>query len=66
LQSLLQAMQKANQLKSFGVCGTCRHHRLEPDGSRWCGLTLEALQPSDAEKICREHTAPEETLNEAR
>ncbi|WP_139558039.1 MarR family winged helix-turn-helix transcriptional regulator [Methylotetracoccus oryzae] len=63
LQGLLQAMQKANQLKSFGVCGTCRHHRLEADGSRWCGLTLEALQPSDAEKICREHTAPDEALD---
>ncbi|MBM4202434.1 MAG: winged helix-turn-helix transcriptional regulator [Gammaproteobacteria bacterium] len=60
LQGLLQAMQKANQLKSFGVCGTCRHHRVEADGGRWCGLTSEALLPSDAEKICREHTAPEE------
>lgn len=60
LQRLLQAMQKANELKSFGVCASCRYHRVEADGRRWCGLTLEALQPSDAEKICREHMAPED------
>jgi len=57
LQTILQAMQKANQLKSFGVCKTCRHHRLEEHGSRWCGLTREPLFPADAEKICREHSS---------
>lgn len=55
LRTTLQAMQQANQLKSFGLCKTCKHHRLEPDGSRRCGLTREALLPLDAEKICREH-----------
>lgn len=60
LQTILQAMQQANQLKSFGLCKTCRYHRQQPDGSRWCGLTREALMPADAEKICREHDyAPE-------
>lgn len=55
LASMLQAMQRANQLKSFGLCKTCRHHRHEADGNRWCGLTREPLLPADAEKICREH-----------
>ncbi len=62
LQITLQAMQQANQLKSFGLCGTCRHHRHETDGSRWCGLTREALLPADAEKICREHDYPVEKV----
>ncbi len=65
LQALLQAMQRANRLKSFGLCKTCRHHRHEPDGNRWCGLTREALLPADAEKICREHTVAEEVLADA-
>lgn len=64
LRTLLQAMQRANQLKSFGVCKTCRHHRQEPDGNRWCGLTREALLPVDAEKICREHSIVDNVLEE--
>lgn len=64
LQSLLQAMQKANRLKSFGLCRTCRHHRREPEGSRWCALTREALLPADGEKICREHTLAEKVVDE--
>jgi MarR family transcriptional regulator, organic hydroperoxide resistance regulator len=59
LRLTLQAMQQANHLKSFGVCKTCRHHRVEENGGRWCGLTREALYPTDAEQICREHEAPE-------
>lgn len=63
LYATLLAMQRANQLKSFGQCKTCRHHRVEPEGNRWCGLTREALMPEDAEKICREHTVPDESLD---
>jgi hypothetical protein len=59
LRTILGAMQRANQLKSFGVCKTCRHHRLEEEGSRWCALTREPLLSADAEKICREHTTSE-------
>lgn len=59
LHVTLQAMQQANHLRSFGLCKSCRHHRREQDGSRSCGLTREALYPTDAEKICREHDFPD-------
>lgn len=65
LHATLLAIQRANQLKSFGQCKTCRHHRIEPEGNRWCALTREALLPEDAEKICREHTAPDLVIAEA-
>ena len=55
LERVLRAMQRANQLRTFGVCKTCRHHRLAADGSRQCGLTGEALSAADAGQICREH-----------
>ncbi|CAL1239541.1 DNA-binding transcriptional regulator, MarR family [Candidatus Methylocalor cossyra] len=55
LERFLRQLQWANGLKTFGACRTCRHHRREADGSRWCGLTSEPLTESDALKICREH-----------
>lgn len=58
LNSILQAMQAANQLKTFGACKTCRHHRVLEDATRRCGLTGEQLFGEDADKICREHQMP--------
>jgi DNA-binding MarR family transcriptional regulator len=58
LNHLLRRLQKANGLKTFGACRTCRHHLLQEDGSRRCSLTTEALTDIDAEKICREHELP--------
>lgn len=55
LTSLLLAMQRANGLKSFGLCASCRHHAKESDGTRRCQLTGETLSDFDAAKICREH-----------
>lgn len=52
---VLRALQQANQLKTFGVCRTCRYHQVEKDNSRFCNLTRETLSLDDAEKICREH-----------
>lgn len=61
LQRLLRAMQQANRLRTFGVCKTCRHHRLQDDGSRRCSLTGEALTDEDSGRICREHEPPDAT-----
>ncbi|CAI8805892.1 MarR family winged helix-turn-helix transcriptional regulator [Methylocaldum szegediense] len=55
LNRVLRELQTANNLKTFGSCKTCRHHLIQDDGTRQCGLTKEWLTESDAEKICREH-----------
>jgi DNA-binding MarR family transcriptional regulator len=55
LNRVLREMQTANKLKTFGSCKTCRHHLVQEDGTRRCGLTMEWLTETDAEKICREH-----------
>jgi DNA-binding MarR family transcriptional regulator len=58
LADVLQAMQVANRLKTFGACKTCRHHLVLEDATRRCGLTGERLFEDDAERICREHQLP--------
>jgi len=59
LSRVLQAMQQANKLKSFGVCKTCRHHQLEAENLRRCALTGDILTNNDSDKICREHAFPD-------
>ncbi|MDD5033127.1 MAG: MarR family winged helix-turn-helix transcriptional regulator [Methylococcaceae bacterium] len=61
LAQVLRALQKANRLRTFGVCKTCRHHRVEADDRHRCGLTGEILLDQDIDKICREHEPPPET-----
>jgi len=58
LDRILRVMQQANQLRTFGVCKACRHHRLESDEQHRCGLTGEYLSIQDSDKICREHQEP--------
>ena len=58
LDKMLRAMQDANQLRTFGVCKSCRHHRIEADDLHRCGLTGELLLGEDIDKICREHETP--------
>lgn len=57
LEQLLRAMQGANELKTFGVCGSCRHNLAGPGNNRLCGLTQEVLTQDDCTQICREHSA---------
>lgn len=54
LTRFLSSLQRANQLRSFGVCQTCRFFIKEDDGFR-CGLTQESLTKHDSSLICREH-----------
>lgn len=58
LLSTLSALQKANNLKSFGVCYTC-YHFSEVDHHYHCELTQQPLSQHDAVKVCREHLLPE-------
>lgn len=61
LRQTLRNMQKANGLRSFGVCKSCKYHRIEEaNASRRCALTGEVLLDGDIDKICREHEAPDE------
>jgi DNA-binding MarR family transcriptional regulator len=55
LNRMLRELQIANGLKTFGACRTCKHHRIDEDGTRHCNLTSESLTETDAGKICREH-----------
>lgn len=55
LAELLRGLQRANDMRTFGVCRTCRH-LLHPGGRGFrCGLTGEALRREETARICREH-----------
>lgn len=54
LEQQLRTLQRANGLKTFGQCLTCRLFEPRARGGR-CGLTGEALSKTDSTKICREH-----------
>ncbi len=55
LKELLQVIQQENEMKSFGVCNTCRYNQKIKSDSHFCGLTQEPLSKVDISLICREH-----------
>jgi DNA-binding MarR family transcriptional regulator len=55
LQDAVRALQQANDMKSFGVCKTCRFHRPIDEQSFHCRLTDERLHGNESELLCREH-----------
>ncbi len=54
LKSVVAALQRANGMRSFGQCETCRMFEKMPRGGR-CGLTGEPLSITDKGLLCREH-----------
>jgi DNA-binding MarR family transcriptional regulator len=63
LAELLVHLQRANQHRPFGLCGTCRFFRRDVGeaaggGPHRCGLTLEPLATVESEQICAEHEPP--------
>ncbi|MCQ8104485.1 MarR family winged helix-turn-helix transcriptional regulator [Methylomonas sp. SURF-2] len=54
LQTTLSVLQKVNQSKSFGMCRSCEHFRVVAHHYQ-CGMTDEALERDDTDKICRDH-----------
>lgn len=57
LDALLLELQRQQERAGFGVCETCRYHRVE--GERpFCGLLEERLSKSDGLKLCAEHEPP--------
>ena len=57
LQNTLGVLQKVNHSKSFGLCRTCLYFSVS-ENHYLCGLTEQALDREDTDKICRDH-APE-------
>ena len=55
LERLLSNLQRANGLRTFGVCRTCRFFEREGKGRFRCGLTTEPLSEDDSRLVCREH-----------
>ena len=55
LPDLLLSLQRANGLRTFGVCHACRYHQLMSENQRYCGLTNETLHKAEADQLCREH-----------
>ncbi|KAA3609540.1 MAG: MarR family transcriptional regulator [Planctomycetota bacterium] len=58
LQEILRRLQKANDYRSFGICGSCNHFRRLGGGRFQCGLTGESLRAEEASLLCREHQEP--------
>jgi MarR family transcriptional regulator, negative regulator of the multidrug operon emrRAB len=59
LKRLLVALHKAHNMRSFGVCSSCRYHQVEGRDSFRCGLTQESLTNEETGLICREHQSAE-------
>lgn len=54
LKSLVLALLHQRGGRSFGLCGTCRHHQTAPTGG-YCTLLEVALKPHQASQLCHEH-----------
>ena len=54
LKLLLTGFLSANQMKSFGICRSCRHNS-ETEYGYFCNLLQQPLSAEDAELICKEH-----------
>jgi len=57
LRVLLRSVQKANDLKTFAPCHTCRFNQ-QREGGYFCELTGELLAEQDVALLCREHQYP--------
>lgn len=55
LSHLLTTLLQANNMKSFGVCRTCRYNDRLDDGNHFCSLVQLPLSMEDIQLICREH-----------
>lgn len=54
LIELLQEIQRAEDVSSFGLCGSCRHHEVSDEGE-FCDLTGQPLAEQEFDLICVEH-----------
>lgn len=55
LNQLLLSFIDSNEMKSFGVCSSCRYHQQKTGNRYFCNLVEEPLKKNDIQLICREH-----------
>lgn len=55
LAKLVETAIKARGDRAFGLCRTCRHHRVGDNTDRFCSLLNLPLEEREAEQICAEH-----------
>ena len=55
LKQLLITLLQANDLKTFGICNSCRYNKKMENGSYFCRLVEQPLSVDDTQLICREH-----------
>ena len=53
LKQLLITLLQANDLKTFGVCSSCRYNSKTEDGGYFCRLVEQPLSVDDIQLICR-------------
>lgn len=56
LENLVRNALQARGKRSFGLCGSCRHHESKTRGG-FCTLLKVDLNPEESEQICHEHEA---------
>lgn len=56
LKQLLITLLEANNLKTFGVCKSCRYNSRTKEGNYFCRLVEQPLSADDIQLICREHS----------
>ena len=62
LDMLLQALLQGNQMKSFGVCSTCRYNRKRDNSDYFCDLLQQPLAVNEVSRVCKEHEEMSSTI----
>ena len=55
LKQLLATLLQANNMKTFGVCHSCRYNSKTEEDGYFCNLVRQPLKENDIQLICREH-----------
>lgn len=55
LQYLLTTLLHANNMKTFGLCSTCRYNSKAEISGYFCNLLQQSLTDDEALLICKEH-----------
>ena len=59
LTQLIAAIIQSSEMKTFGVCQSCRYNGKQDDGSYYCNLVKAPLTNDEILLICKEHQLPE-------